>query len=63
MMRFTSVAVVALSTIVIPVRAEPPKLEVGEPFPVMRLPSIEDGRGRTLPVLGKKTVLHVFASW
>ena len=37
---------------------------VGEPFPTIALPALEDGRPRSIADFrGKKVVLHVFASW
>jgi len=39
-------------------------LEVGQSFPGIKLPSLEDGRPRSLADFrGQKLVLHVFASW
>ena len=40
------------------------KVEAGQPFPEIVLPSIEDGRPASLAQYrGKKVLLHVFASW
>lgn len=39
-------------------------LEVGEPFPNIVLPSLEDGRPLSLVQFrGQKIILHIFASW
>ena len=39
-------------------------LEVGQPFPDLVLPALEDGRPTSLADFrGRKLVLHVFASW
>ena len=38
--------------------------EVGQPFPAITLPALEDGRPASLADFrGKKLLLHVFASW
>ncbi len=38
--------------------------QVGEPFPDLVLPSLENGRPLSLAHFrGKKIILHVFASW
>ena len=38
--------------------------EVGQPFPAVALPALEDGRPASLADFrGKKLLLHVFASW
>lgn len=40
------------------------KIEVGSPFPNLVLPLLEDGRPSSIVQFrGKKTLLHVFASW
>jgi hypothetical protein len=40
------------------------ELKKGEPFPSLILPSVEDGQPNSmLAYRGRKTVLHVFASW
>ena len=45
-------------------RAEPPSLEVGQPFPDLALPSVSDGTPMSIADFrGRKVVLHVFASW
>ena len=37
---------------------------VGEPFPTVAFPSLEDGRSLSIADFrGKKLLLHVFASW
>lgn len=39
-------------------------LEVGEAFPDVRLPALDDGRPVSLARFrGQKVILHVFASW
>ncbi len=39
-------------------------LEVGEPFPLLQLPHLDDGGpGSVADYRGEKLVLHVFASW
>jgi hypothetical protein len=41
-----------------------PRFSVGEAFPLIALPVIEDGRARSIADFrGQKVVLHVFASW
>lgn len=38
--------------------------EVGEPFPTMAFPALEDGTPRSMAEFrGAKVILHVFASW
>ncbi len=38
--------------------------EVGQPFPAIALPALEDGRPASMADFkGKKLLLHVFASW
>lgn len=37
---------------------------VGDPFPTLELPSLEEGEPVSLEAFrGKKVILHVFASW
>lgn len=44
--------------------ANAPRIALGEPFPNLVLPSIEDGRPRSIADFrGQKLALHVFASW
>ena len=44
--------------------ANGPKIEIGQPFPKILLPSLEDGSpGSVADFLGKKLVLHIWASW
>lgn len=39
-------------------------IEVGRPFPTLALPLLEDGSPASIARFrGKKTLLHVFASW
>lgn len=40
------------------------RFEVGRPFPELTLPSLEDGRPRSISEFrGRKLILHIFASW
>jgi hypothetical protein len=40
------------------------RIRVGEPFPDLFLPALEDGRPRSIQEFrGRKLALHVFASW
>ena len=44
--------------------AQSVQFEVGQPFPDIVLPSLEDGRPVSIADFrGKKLILHVFASW
>lgn len=44
--------------------AEQPRIEVGEPFPDIVLPALDDGSARRISdYRGHKLILHVFASW
>ena len=44
--------------------AAPPRFEVGQPFPDITLPALDDGRPLTVSHFrGKKLVLQIFASW
>ena len=44
--------------------AEPPTLEIGQPFPDIGFPSMEDGNGMSIADFrGQKVILQVFASW
>ena len=46
------------------VKAEPPVMNVGQPFPDIAFPSMEDGSPMSIADFrGKKVILHVFASW
>ena len=39
-------------------------IQVGKPFPYLILPTLEDGKPSSIVQFrGKKTLLHVFASW
>ncbi|MHC4991114.1 MAG: TlpA family protein disulfide reductase [Planctomycetota bacterium] len=41
-----------------------PPIEVGQPFPDLVLPSLENGEPMSISDFrGRKVVLHVFASW
>ena len=45
-------------------QADPPRLEIGQPFPDIAFPSAEDGTPMSIASFrGQKVVLHVFASW
>lgn len=45
-------------------RAEAMALEIGRPFPLLRLPSLEDGKPLSVAEFrGQKLVLHIWASW
>lgn len=38
--------------------------EVGQPFPTLSFPALEDGRPRSITEFrGQRIILHVFASW
>lgn len=40
------------------------RLEIGESFANLTLPSLDDGRPRSLADFrGQKVILHIFASW
>lgn len=40
------------------------RFEVGEPFPEIALPRLDDGTPTTMAAFrGEKVILHVFASW
>lgn len=41
-----------------------PLIRIGEPFPELVLPGMEDGDPRSITgYRGKKIILHMFASW
>ncbi len=43
---------------------QPPRIEVGQPFPDLVLPRMEDGRPASISDFrGKKLALHIWASW
>ena len=47
-----------------PVSGQTPEFQVGEPFPALKLPSLEDGRLTSLErSRGTPLVLHIWASW
>lgn len=61
-----SFAAAALLSIVatVTVSAEPPKIEVGRPFPELILPRLDNGQpGSMADFLGRKVILTIFASW
>ena len=40
------------------------ELKVGEPFPTLTLPSLQDGRPLSVADFrGEKLILHIWASW
>jgi hypothetical protein len=44
--------------------ADAPRLEVGEPFPDLVLPALDDGRPLSVAQFrGRRLILMVFASW
>jgi hypothetical protein len=48
----------------VPPRQGPSWLEVGEAFPDFPLPRLDDGTPSSISAFrGKKTILHLFASW
>ncbi len=60
----TLVAATALAAALSPFVVGAPGLQEGEPFPLLVLPSMTDGRPMSLADFrGRKVVLHVFASW
>ncbi|MFT6240124.1 MAG: hypothetical protein ACJAQT_002211 [Akkermansiaceae bacterium] len=54
-----------LLLLILPLSAAPvPDLSVGRPFPNFSLEEISSGESKGLrSSLGKKTILHIFASW
>ncbi len=60
----TLVAATALAAALSPAAGGAPRLQEGEPFPLLVLPSMIDGRPMSLADFrGRKVILHVFASW
>ncbi|MBW7995689.1 MAG: hypothetical protein FVQ81_03765 [Candidatus Glassbacteria bacterium] len=61
------IAVVLLSTLLLGMTsfvAGAPRIAVGEPFPDLPFPSLDDGRPLSVAAYrGQKLVLHIFASW
>ena len=48
----------------LPTVQSPGWLEVGQPFPDFPLPRLDDGEPSSISAFhGKKTILHLFASW
>lgn len=44
--------------------AQTPRIEVGQPFPNLLLPRLEDGSAASVSdYRGQKLVLHIWASW
>ena len=57
-------AAIASLSLGVPTLADPPKLAIGEPFPDLTLPSLEDGSPAAISDFrGQRLILHVFASW
>ena len=45
-------------------KAQDTAFEVGQPFPTLSFPALEDGRPRSMADFrGQRIILHVFASW
>ncbi len=45
-------------------QAQETDFEVGQPFPTLSFPALEDGRPRSIADFrGQRVILHVFASW
>ncbi len=45
-------------------QAQDTGFEVGQPFPTLSFPALEDGRPRSIADFrGQRIILHVFASW
>jgi hypothetical protein len=45
-------------------RLPPSGFEVGQPFPTLAFPALDDATPRSITDFrGKKVILHVFASW
>jgi len=64
MPRLFLTALAVLATIAVAVRAQPPAIRVGEAFPALVFPSLDDGKPMSITDFhGSKTVLVVFASW
>lgn len=60
----TSVLLLAAPVVAQPGSSAAAALAVGQPFPTLTLPALEDGRPRSLAEFrGRKVILHVFASW
>ncbi len=60
----TLVAATALAAALSPTVGGAARLQEGEPFPDLVLPSMTDGRPISLADFrGRKVILHVFASW
>lgn len=64
MRAFILAAVLAILVMPTAAPAASAQFEVGQPFPQIVLPSLEDGRPTSLSQFrGKKIILHIFASW
>ncbi len=58
------IAATALAAVLAPGASAVPRLQQGEPFPDLVLPSLADGRPLSLADFrGRKVILQVFASW
>jgi hypothetical protein len=58
----TALAFLAIFSMVMNTTAA--SIKVGQPFPNIILPSLEDGRSRSIHEFhGEKLMLHLFASW
>lgn len=70
-MRMVDSVVLAAVLLALPASAQPEvqpivpaSVEVGQPFPIMLLPRIEDGLPDTIVnYRGQKLIMHIFASW
>ena len=59
-----SLLVISLMGEVTTANPQPVGFEVGQTFPNLVLPSLEDGRPLSLAQFrGQKLILHIFASW
>ena len=58
-------ALLAVTTTAAHAQGLPPSgFEVGEPFPAIAFPSLDDGQPYSLADFqGRKTILHIWASW
>ena len=54
-----------LTAAVVQAAADQPVIEVGQPFPLIKLPVVgkEESRSSLEPYRGRKVMLHLFASW
>ncbi len=64
--RLVLVALLASATFVtrVDAQAQAAGFEVGQPFPTLAFPALEDRRPRSIADFrGQKLILHIFASW